>query len=289
MAKMMSDHDRKMISHYDNMIKEAAKQRNISWMISLYEQLDRIEENPDVFSPMERQFASFLGIGDEDVTERCRKDAPDVSDWYVFNACLEGRPTTMCRILYMLNYKGVQNDSHFHDISKGEAAGQRVKLIGYLLAQGHQCTSNTLRCVALHPTTESIDILRLILPRIDDSTLQYSGALQIAAEQGNVDMICYLVENNANINGMSSQTDWNDMRQNRYAAALHFAVANVHASAVKVLLEHQADIGLKDGNGCTALMLAKQEGSSEAHISGRTPDPYIIAMLEAREKALATK
>ena len=292
MANEAPGYDQNMISHYNNMIDDAVRSGNISVMISLYEQMDRMMPDAGLFPMMERQFANALAIkGGTSVAEYCHKENPEISDWYVFNSSLRGSPATICRILYFLDFKGAQNDANFQHIAQGTEGGQRGRLIGYLLEKGHQVTPNTLRCIALNATDpDGIEILKMTLPRVENVELQESGALQLTAGRGNTDTLRYLLENGADVNGMTAQSDWLDMRELRTAAALHFAVAWGHAATVKVLLEYGADIGMADGSGCTPIMLAREGGHSLARLPRSNPGLdhcAVLALLQMREAELS--
>lgn len=80
-----------------------------------------------------------------------------------------------------------------------------------------------------------------------------STALHIAAAKGNVDIITYLLENNANSNATNA----------RLATPLHVATQKGHLAAVKCLLDHNAHTEATNNLGFTPLHQAVFSGRFE--------------------------
>jgi ankyrin repeat protein len=76
-------------------------------------------------------------------------------------------------------------------------------------------------------------------------------ALQLAAMHDTVEIIAYLLDNNANINAAYGYT------------ALHIAVENGSKGAIELLLNRDADVNVEDREHRTALHIATENGSED--------------------------
>lgn len=73
------------------------------------------------------------------------------------------------------------------------------------------------------------------------------SALHYAAREGAIDLIKGLLERGA---------DPNQLKEDNYRSPLHLAVSNSHYEGVVALLEHGAQVDLKDSSGLTPLHIA---------------------------------
>ena len=107
---------------------------------------------------------------------------------------------------------------------------------------------------AAHAAAESgklTELRQLVLERgvHVDAEDQYSMTLlQVASRHGHLDIVNFLIENNATVNA----TELDDR------AALHFAVICGHTSIARFLLEHGADVNLRKRLGLTPLHVVAQ-------------------------------
>ena len=117
---------------------------------------------------------------------------------------------------------------------------------------------------AAHAAAESgnlTELRRLVLERgvhVDAEDEYSMTLLQVASRHGHLDIVHFLIENNATINA----TELDDR------AALHFAVIRGHTSIVRFLLEHGADVNLRKRLGLTPL-----------HVVAQTPHTDLIEVL----------
>ena len=135
--------------------------------------------------------------------------------------------------------------------------GDRICLIGYMESPIHAAVKANdieLAKILLHKganiNTQAIeveidrwDICKILTPLI------------IACEQGNIVMIKFLLKNGANVNIKKKHSHCKDIAQ---SSALHIATRNNNKEAVKLLLEHGADVDHEDYHGDTALQIAEQ-------------------------------
>jgi hypothetical protein len=103
-----------------------------------------------------------------------------------------------------------------------------------------------------HSKLEAIKIVKGEI----DANAKYSDentALIIASNNGQLEILKYLVEIGADVN---STNKWN-------STALILASAKDHFEIVKNLVENEADVNAKDDRGSTALLLASENGHFE--------------------------
>lgn len=115
---------------------------------------------------------------------------------------------------------------------------------------------------ALTATAESstIEIANLLLQY--GAKLQGSGAIVIAAEQGKLEMVKFLLEKGANIDEIGLKDFGDDRVTEEGGSALHKAIAHGWEDIVRYLLDNGADKYLLDIKGRTPLMRARENGSS---------------------------
>ena len=105
---------------------------------------------------------------------------------------------------------------------------------------------------------------------------QVGTALMGAAHNGNLELIRLLLAHHADLNAISAESDGN-VKNGPVAVgnltALHFAVANGSAEAVKLLLDAGAPVDPRDVRGMTPLMVA---------VSTDRPNVEIVRMLSAK-------
>ncbi len=113
---------------------------------------------------------------------------------------------------------------------------------------------------ALAATAESstVEIADLLLQY--DAKLQGSGAIVLAAEQGKIEMVKFLLEKGADINEIGLKDFGGDRVTEEGGSALHKAVMQGWEDIVRFLLDKGADINLLDIRGRTPLMRARENG-----------------------------
>ncbi|XP_042732983.1 ankyrin repeat and SOCS box protein 3 isoform X2 [Lagopus leucura] len=93
----------------------------------------------------------------------------------------------------------------------------------------------------------------------DQVTTESNTALFLAVENGHVDVVRFLIQNGASVEGSHSWSGWN---------SLHQAAFQQHIEIMKILLEKRADIECADINcqakdRATPLLIAAQEGHAK--------------------------
>ena len=98
-----------------------------------------------------------------------------------------------------------------------------------------------------------------------------SGAIVMAAEEGKLDMVKFLLEEGAEIDEMGIEHPTDPRFIEDVGTPLHRAVVGSHSDVVRFLLAKGADVGARDGRGRLALDLATGTG-----------EKAIVEMLEQR-------
>ncbi|XP_048794003.1 ankyrin repeat and SOCS box protein 3 [Lagopus muta] len=123
----------------------------------------------------------------------------------------------------------------------------------------------------------------------DQVTTESNTPLFLAVENGHVDVVRFLIQNGASVEGSHSWSGWN---------SLHQAAFQQHIEIMKILLEKRADIECKDDFGITPLFVAAQYGRLEslrtlishgADINCQAKDratPLLIAAQEGHAKCV---
>ena len=107
--------------------------------------------------------------------------------------------------------------------------------------------------------TASVEMAALLLDH--GAKLKDSGAVVVAAAEGKMDMVQFLLSKGADINEMGIRHPYDRRSDETVGSALHQAVRKGHADIVSLLLREGADVGLKDLRGRTPLELAEAEGN----------------------------
>lgn len=81
--------------------------------------------------------------------------------------------------------------------------------------------------------------------------LEGSGAIVAGAGAGKVNVVKYLLEKGANVNGANTQHQWTFWGSMKIGGALLQAARNQHEDLVALLIEKGGDVRLKDAKGKT--------------------------------------
>lgn len=119
----------------------------------------------------------------------------------------------------------------------------------------------------------SVEIARLLIER-GGATVKGSGAIVMAAEEGKLDMVQFLLERGADVNEIGIEHPTDPRYQEDVGTALHRAVWGGWVEVVRFLLGVDGvDLKLKDGVGRTVMQIAEEGGNVE-----------ILEMLRERER-----
>lgn len=109
----------------------------------------------------------------------------------------------------------------------------------------------------------SVEIARLLIER-GGATVRGSGAIIMAAEEGKLDMLKFLLERGADVNEVGIEHPTDPRFQEDVGTALHRAVWAGKGDVARFLLGVEGvDLGLKDGLGRTVVQIAEEGGDRE--------------------------
>ncbi len=119
--------------------------------------------------------------------------------------------------------------------------------------------------LAVAPGEASVKVVELLLRY--GAIMRNSGAIVIAAEEGRLEMVEYLLEKGASINEIGNA--WPgydpgiDQHRKDMGSALHKAVIGGHEAVVRFLIDNEAELHLEDPMRRTPLMLAQAKQDSK--------------------------
>ncbi|OJJ33509.1 hypothetical protein ASPWEDRAFT_174912 [Aspergillus wentii DTO 134E9] len=106
-----------------------------------------------------------------------------------------------------------------------------------------------------------IDITALLLEY--GAVLNGSGALVLAAEDGKLEMVKYLLGRGADIDEVGVEHPHDPMTKEDVGSALHHAIEDRHIEVARFLIQSGASLDLKNGRGKSAREQAEEEGLVE--------------------------
>ena len=136
-----------------------------------------------------------------------------------------------------------------------------IYLLGHGVDANRDLQSGVYRPLAKAAENNSVAMLELLIAY--EAQIDRSGALIVAAENGNLEAVRCLVSHGANINLMrTSDTDLytNNLEEQ---SALHKAVVGGHEDVVAFLVENGADLSLRDCEGKDVLIMAVEMNNAE--------------------------
>ncbi|KAL8943250.1 MAG: hypothetical protein Q9211_001045 [Gyalolechia sp. 1 TL-2023] len=105
----------------------------------------------------------------------------------------------------------------------------------------------------------SVQMAKLLIDH--GAVVKGSGAIVMAAEEGKLDMVRFLLEVGADINEVGIEHPTDPRFQEDMGTALHRAAFGGYVDLVKFLMTNGADKGVKDPTGRTALDLPREKGN----------------------------
>lgn len=147
----------------------------------------------------------------------------------------------------------------FGDVLGNVATDDDREWTGFCLRRGADPNKNLrdehktlLAAVAELASVETVKML------VEDggAAVRGSGAIIMAAEEGKLDMVKYLLDNGADINEVGIEHPTDERYKEDMGSALHKAVGGGHEDVVRFLLDKGADVSLKDPLGRTPMILA---------------------------------
>lgn len=170
--------------------------------------------------------------------------------------------------LFLLRSKALDVDYYipwFGDILSNVATAGDMKWVELCLAHGADPNQNLVdehkSILAAVAELVSIPIAALLVSH--GAQVTGSGAIVVAAEEGKLQMVEYLLENGANIDEIGIEHPSDERYREDMGSALHRAVHGGHEEVVRFLLEKGANVNLKDVMGRTPLGLAQVRNYQE--------------------------
>lgn len=138
-------------------------------------------------------------------------------------------------------------------------------MVQFLLSRGADPNANTTlgssRALEIAAYSSSIPLLKALLDA--GAELKHRSALPIAAGEGRIDAVLYLLDRGAVLDEIPDNNDiLENSRELGVKNALCRAAWEGQAAVVKLLLERGADASVRDTNGKSALELAEIGGHS---------------------------
>lgn len=191
------------------------------------------------------------------------------------------RQVLVCRAmkthLFYLESKAVDVDYYipwFGDILSNAATEDDFEWVELCLAHGADPNRNLVdeykSILAAVAEFSSVQMATLLVA--NGAQVKGSGALVLAAEEGKLDMVQYLLDLGADVDEIGIENPVDERHEEEVGSALHRAAYKGHENVARVLLEKGAKVELKDMRGRTALDLAHagKHEKLEALLSERT-------------------
>ncbi|CAD6592496.1 MAG: hypothetical protein ASARMPRED_006369 [Alectoria sarmentosa] len=164
--------------------------------------------------------------------------------------------------LFFLESKAVDVDyyiSWFGDVLSNVATADDIEWAKLCLAHGADPNRNLVdeHKSILAAVAELASVQMAALLMANGAQVKGSGAIVLAAEEGKLRMVEYLLDHGADIDEIGVEHPTDERYREDMGSALHRAVHGGHAEVVLVLLEKGANVDLKDMMGRTPLSLAQ--------------------------------
>lgn len=106
-----------------------------------------------------------------------------------------------------------------------------------------------------------VDMVALLLDY--GAVLKGSGAIVLAADEGEVEMVKFLLERGADVDEVGVEDPLDERTREDVGSALHRAVENGFGEVARVLLEEGADVELRNARGVSGRRMAEERGLGE--------------------------
>lgn len=184
-----------------------------------------------------------------------------VFDLEVDKASARASSPQMLKLLYDANWRNIKTDHDALDKVLTSSVGKGQSCVAFLLDQGARVQPTTLSTAAFNPPSGAdVPTMALLLSR--GGQQKNSGALQLAAGRGRLDMVKLLLDAGADIDEIATNAP-GDRMDGWPATALHEAIAGSRVEVVRYLLAHGARPDVHNRNGQTAVDLARSHGKSQ--------------------------
>lgn len=182
----------------------------------------------------------------------------NAKDWSLYETVLDSHSQDLYEIVLPFGFDlNLDTDNLVGGPLRWAIQASNLSLAKYLIKRGADVNMDVqtrkytpLAKAALKNNVEMMQLLTESGAEVDRS-----GAVIVAAREGNLEALTWLVEKaGADVNIMDGTIFF--MTTARKQTALHAAVLNGHENVVRYLLENGADISARDSDGKTALDVA---------------------------------
>lgn len=220
---------------------------------SLYQRLKKDSHQV----PLQPMAAAASLQGKADVFKYCLQEGA-VIDAEVDKASAIGSNVDMLKVLIEAKWRNVKSDQNALDKLLISSIGKGQQQVAFLLDQGARIKPRTFSRASFNPPSGAdAATVALLLSRGGEP--KDSGALQLAAGRGRLDVVEVLLKAGADIDEIPTNAP-GDVMDGWPQTALHQAVAGGWVELVRHLLKSGARIDVRDDQGETALEAATRRG-----------------------------
>ncbi|KAL9099816.1 MAG: hypothetical protein Q9163_004739 [Psora crenata] len=228
--------------------------------------------NPSYKPPFQEMLYTATGKDNLHIVKYCLENGAAVTDNVL-------KKLLICRAkkayIFFLQSKAVDVNhyiSWYGDILSNAATANDLDWVRLCLEHGADPNKNLvdehMRVLAAVAQLASVEMAALLIEH--GARVQGSGAIVMAAEEGNLNMVEMLLDKGADIDEIGIEHPTDEMYREDMGSALHRAVNGSHRDVVRFLIEKGANVHLKDVLGRTPLDLALARKNND-----------IVKMLEA--------
>lgn len=230
-------------------------------------------ENRSYTPPLSEIFYTAIGKDRLNVIRYCRENGAVVTSSIMQKLLISRAKKTY---LFFLESKAVDVDYYipwFSDILSNVATSDDFEWAELCLAHGADPNRNLVdeykSILAAVAELSSVKMATLLVA--NGAKVRGSGALILAAEEGKLELVQYLLDQGADIDEVGIEHPMDKRYEEDVGSALHRAAYKGHEDITRLLLEKGANVELKDMKGRTALELAHagKHEKLEALLSGR--------------------
>ncbi|KAK3167662.1 hypothetical protein OEA41_010789 [Lepraria neglecta] len=221
--------------------------------------------NPSYKPPFPEMMYTAAGKDNLNVVKYCLEKGAAVTDNVMQKVLICRAKNTY---IYFLESQAVEVDQYipwFGDILSNVATDDDFEWAKLCLSHGANPNKNLYEehktILAAVAELASVEMAALLVE--NGAHVRGSGAIVMAAEEGKLKMVKFLLEKGADIDEIGIEHPTDERYGEDMGSALHRAVNGGHRDVVKFLIERGADVGLKDVIRRTPMDLAKARNDEE--------------------------
>jgi Ankyrin repeats (3 copies) len=223
---------------------------------SVYEQMKR--GNDQV--PLQSMATASASKGHADVFRYCLQEGA-VIDPDVDHASGMSDNLDMLKVLFEADWRKAKSDQNARDKLLVSSLNNGRQQVAFLLDQGARIQPEAFVRASFNPPSGAdVSTVALLLSR--GGQPKDSGALQLAAGRGRLDVVEVLLNAGADIDEIPANAP-GDVMEGWPQTALHEAIGGKRVDVVRLLLSRGARLDVRDNWGKTALDRARARGQPE--------------------------